>query len=132
VTNCVPFKGEAMNENLIEIYNRLRLQLKKYENPMITKFDMDSRYDLWSVKDVVIDGRKKKEVFFAGLIIQSSYVGFYYEEPEKMKELFNPELLKLLKGKSCFHIKKLNEGLEKEIEYALEKGYELYKERGWV
>ncbi len=125
-----------MNENLIEIYNRLKLQLKKYENPLIAKFDMDSRYDLWSVKDVVIGGRKKKELFFAGLIIQSSYVGFYYmpiyEEPEKMKKLFSPELLKLLKGKSCFHIKKLNEGLEKEIEYALEKGYELYKERGWV
>ncbi|HBV66926.1 MAG TPA: hypothetical protein DEF04_01160 [Clostridiales bacterium] len=125
-----------MNENLIEIYNRLKLQLKKYESPLIAKFDMDSRYDLWSVKDVVIDGRKKNEVFFAGLIIQSSYVGFYYmpiyEEPEKMKKLFSPELLKLLKGKSCFHIKKLNEGLEKEIEYALKEGYELYKERGWV
>lgn len=125
-----------MNENLIEIYVRLKNILKQYEEPLIARFDLDSRYDLWSVKDVVIDGRKKKEVFFAGLIIQSSYVGFYYmpiyAEPEKMKELFSPELLKLLKGKSCFHIKKLNEALEKEIEYALKEGYELYMEKGWV
>lgn len=125
-----------MTKDLIEIYKRLKVILKKYENPFVSKIDLDSKYDLWSIKDVIIDGRKKKEVWFAGLIIQSSYVGFYfmpiYTESEKMKSIFAPELLKLLKGKSCFHIKKLDEELEKQIEDALQKGYTLYVEKGWV
>jgi len=39
-----------------------------------------------------------------------------------VKDVFRPELLKLLKGKSCFHIKQLDANLEKQIKEALEKG----------
>jgi len=74
-------------------------------------------------------------VFFAGIIIQKSYVGFYfmpvYAEPE-VKQLFQPELISLLKGKSCFHIKKLEPILLSQIEDVLAAGFELYKKRGWV
>ena len=122
-------------ENLIEIFSRLKGILKKYENPLKPKFDLDSKYDLWSVKDVVIDGRKRKEVYFAGLIIQSNYVGFYFMPvytDTSLVDVFKPELLKLLKGKSCFHIKQLDTKLESQIEEALKKGYELYKKRGWI
>jgi hypothetical protein len=54
-----------------------------------------------------------------------------YAEPE-MKTVFDPKFLKLLKGKSCFHIKKLDEELLSMIESALAEGYKLYKEKGWV
>ena len=83
----------------------------------------------------MIDGRKRKEVFFAGLIIQKSYVGFYFMPiytDTDLKEIFKPELLKLLKGKSCFHIKKLDDELKRQIEEALEIGYELYKKDEWI
>lgn len=131
-----------MEKDLIKIYKRLKKILKKYENPLKPKMDLDSKsrrdefsYDLWSIKDVEIAGRKRKEVFFAGLIIQSKYVGFYYMPvyvDTSLTEVFKPELLKLLKGKSCFHIKSLDEKLEKQIAAALKKGYSLYKKRGWV
>lgn len=67
-----------MQEDLIKIYNELKPILKKYENPLIAKIDLDLRYDLWSVKDLVIEGKKRNEVAFAALIIQSSYIGFYF------------------------------------------------------
>ena len=124
-----------METNLIDIYKKLKKILKKYENPLIPKFDLDSKYDLWSFKDLEIDGRKRKEVYFAGLIIQSKYVGFYYMPvytDTTLKDVFKPELLSLLKGKSCFHIRKLDENLEKQIDDALKTGYELYKKRGWI
>ena len=82
-----------------------------------------------------IAGRKKKEVYFAGLIIQSKWVGLYYMPiytDASLADVFKPELLKLLKGKSCFRIKELDEELEAQIEDALQKGYELYKQRGWI
>ena len=124
-----------MQEELVKIYKRLKKLLKKYENPLTPKFDLDSKYDLWSFKELEIAGRKRKEVYFAGLIIQSSYVGFYFMPiytDTTLKKVFKPELLSLLKGKSCFHVKKLDDKLEKQIAQALEKGYKLYKKRGWV
>jgi len=124
-----------MEKDLIKIFNRLKKLLKKFEDPLKPKFDLDSKYDLWSFKDLVIAGRKRKEIYFAGLIIQSKYVGLYYMPiytDTSLKDVFKPELLKLLKGKSCFHIKQLDAGLEKQIERALEKGYALYKKRGWI
>jgi len=122
-------------QELVSIFKRLKKILKQYEKPLKPKIDLDSRYDLWSFKDLTIAGRQRKEVWFAGLIIQSSYVGFYfmpvYAAPE-MKKFFGPELLKTLKGKSCFHIKKLDGDLENQIKKALKTGYALYKKRGWI
>jgi len=127
--------SKKVDNDLKEIFKHVKELMKKYENPLIAKIDYDSRYDLWSVKDIVVEGRKRKEVYFAGLIMQSNYVGFYfmpvYTEAE-IKNMFSNDLLKLLKGKSCFHIKKLNEELEKQIADALEKGYLMYKEKNWI
>jgi hypothetical protein len=125
----------AMQDQLTEIFQRLKVLLKEYEGPFMPRFDLESKYELWSVKPLKIDERKRKEVFFAGLIIQRKYVGFYYmpiyTDPG-LKDVFKPELLTLLQGKSCFHIKELNSKLEKEIQKALKVGYRLYKRLGWV
>ena len=124
-----------MEKDLIKIYNRLKKILKKFENPLVAKFDLDSKYDLWSIKDIIIAGKKRKEVFFASIIIQSKYVGFYYMPiyiDTSLEKVFKPELLRLLRGKSCFHIKSLNETLEQQIDEALNLGYALYKKRDWI
>ena len=124
-----------MNNELISIFKKLKKILKKYENQLKPKWDLESKYDLWSQKPITIAGRKRKEVYFAGLIIQSNYVGFYYMPvyvKSDLKKVFQPKLLKLLKGKSCFHIKKLDATLEKQIKDALKKGFDIYKERGWA
>ena len=122
-------------KELVKIFNKLKKILKKYENPLKPKLDLDSKYDLWSFKDIETSGRKRKEIYFAGLIIQSKYVGFYYMPiytDTSLEKVFKPELLKLLKGKSCFHIKTLDKQLELQIEDALKKGYSLYKKRKWI
>jgi hypothetical protein len=117
------------------IFNQLRPLIARYSPPLLSKRDEPAYFDTWSIKDLVIDGRKRKEVFFAGLIIQKSYVGFYfmpvYTVPE-MRELFQPELLRLLKGKSCFHVRKVTPELLTQVSDALESGYKLYQQRGWV
>ncbi|OGU15721.1 MAG: hypothetical protein A2X61_08285 [Ignavibacteria bacterium GWB2_35_12] len=124
-----------MEKDLSKIYKRLKSILKKYENPLKPKMDLDGKYDLWSFKALEIEGRKRTEVYFAGLIIQSKYVGFYFMpvySDVNILDVFKPELLKTLKGKSCFHIKYLDDTLEKQIKEALEIGYKLYKKRGWI
>lgn len=124
-----------MDEGLSEIFARLKGRLRKYEGPLEARIDRPGRYELWSVKDIVIEGRERKEVYFAGLIVQSDYVGLYYMPvyiDAELKKVFPPELVKLLKGKSCFHIRALTPPLERQIAEALEQGYRLYKKRGWI
>jgi len=120
---------------LTEIFQRLKVLLKEYEGSLTPRFDLDSKYELWSIKHLEIERRKRKEVFFAGLIIQRKYVGFYfmpiYTDPG-LREVLKPELLKLLQGKSCFHIKMLDAKIEKQIRNALKIGFKLYKRLGWV
>lgn len=90
---------------------------------------------LVSQKPVEIYGRKRDELWFAGILVQKGYVGFYYmpvyAQPE-LKQVFKPELLKCLKGKSCFHIKKNDPVIMKQIKESLKVGYTMYKERGWL
>jgi hypothetical protein len=124
--------------DLTEIFDRLETLLARYVPPLAARTGgvTDKRdYQLWSERPVVVEGRKRAEIHFAGLIGQKGYVGFYfmpvYSHVEQ-KELFAPELLALLKGKSCFHVKRLDGGLEGHVRDALAQGFELYRERGWV
>ncbi|MDH5721558.1 MAG: DUF1801 domain-containing protein [Spirochaetia bacterium] len=123
------------SEELYAIFNELKKMISKYENRLFPKNDNKDRYELWSRKDIIIENRKRKEVYFAGIIKQKSYVGFYYMPvyvDTSLKDVFQPELLSLLKGKSCFHIKKLDSTIKKQIKFALKTGFSLYKKRGWV
>jgi hypothetical protein len=117
------------------VFTELKGLLKAYEPPFSPKRDKDGYYDLWSFKPLVIEGRKRNEVFFAGLIIRKDYVGLYYMPiyvDQELARVFQPELLALLKGKSCFHIKKLDEYLAGQIKIALALGFEAYVQRGWI
>ena len=122
---------------LLEIFNSLRPLVKPYEKGVIkAKIDIEGKYDLWAVKKSMAHGKMRDEVFFVALILQSSYVGFYfmpiYSNPEEIKPLLDPALLKCLKGKSCFHIKKTDAELLKQVKAALKVGYDQYKKNGWV
>jgi hypothetical protein len=121
-----------MKTDFIEIFQTIRAVLQPYTlQGFSNRINSETTFDLWSDIDVVIDGRKRNEVYFGAVMILKGHVGFY-AEPEKMKEVFDPGLLKLLKGKSCFHIKKLDDSLLASIESALAEGFRLYKEKGWV
>lgn len=125
-----------MKTDFIEIFQTIRAVLQPYATlGFSNRLNTETTYDLWSDKNVIIEGRKMNEVYFSAVIIHKGHVGFYYmpvyAEPE-MKRIFDPSLLKLLKGKSCFHIKKLDDALLGHIEDALAEGYKLYKEKAWV
>ena len=122
-------------ENLVTIFHELKQILAAYSPPLISKVDDDAHFDLWSVKPVEIAGRKRTEVYFAGLILYKTYVGFYFMPiyvESKLSTVFKPELLSLRKGKSCFHIKKLDAPLVEQIKAALQAGFEIYKQNQWI
>ncbi|WP_316820169.1 hypothetical protein [Pedobacter gandavensis] len=125
-----------MKTDLVEIFQTIRATMQSYEAMGFNnRVNSDTAYELWTEKEVLVQGKKRLGWFFASVVILKNDVGFYfmpvYVEPE-MKTTFDPKLLKHLKGKSCFHIKKLDFDLLSMIESALADGFKLYKEKGWV
>jgi hypothetical protein len=124
-----------MADNRLEIFGEIKKLLKKYEPPFTAVSDFESRYELVSKKAVVIDGRKKPEIYFGAVVIQGAYVGFYlmsvYCNPALTKKI-PAELKKLLKGKSCFHFKTIDATLKKQIAEVLKLSFDFYKKQGWV
>jgi hypothetical protein len=124
-----------MKSDLKDIFRTLKKELQKYEPRLTPKNNDDSHYDLWLIKELEIAGRKRKELYYAGIAIQSSYVGFYFMPVYGNKnaaKLFGPELMATLKGKACFHIKNLDNKLLIQIRDALKTGTQIYKKMGWA
>lgn len=121
-----------------EVFDQLHAMLKQYAPPFsaISGGVKNKRaFGLVSKKQVTIAGRERDEVYFAGVIEQKHYVGFYYMPvyaKPAMKKIFKPELLGLLKGKSCFYVKALPAELKQQIKDALDAGLAEYKKNGWV
>ena len=92
-------------------------------------------YQLYSEKPVVVEGRKRDEMYFAGLIQQKGSIGFYFfpvYSCEDVKAKLSPELLKHLDGKACFHFNQLTLELKKDVREALKVGLKAYRERKWI
>lgn len=126
----------AGQPELIPIFNELKKLIAPYaKGHLIVRGDQPGQYGLGSDKPIEVAGRKYDEVYFAGLLVQKGYVGFYfmpvYAEPSLIKQL-HPDLAKCLKGKSCFHIRKNDPELMRHIKDALKKGYDCYKQRDWI
>ncbi len=122
--------------DLVPIFNAIKALMLPYEKgDMKVEGGTGGQMQLINKRAVVIDGRKKDEMWFAGLLVQKGYVGFYYmpiyAEPE-MRKLFSPEFMKCLKGKACFHIKKNDPLLLADIGKALKVGFEKWKALNWI
>jgi len=120
---------------IVELFKQLKPLLERYSPPLIVKKDSDTSYELRSNKQVVIADKMTSEIFFAAFIVQKGYVGFYYSpiytHPEIRRNL-PPNLIKLLKGKSCFHITEESPELFVEIESALRFGFNFYKRKDLI
>jgi hypothetical protein len=128
--------------DLQQIFERLRSVLADHSPPFAARtggVNDKLDYQLWSDKDVVIDGRPRKEVYFAGLIVQKGYVGFYY-----MPVYAQPEIEQLF-ARSCSSSSRGSRASTSDawtttcsvrsagqIRDALDAGRRLYEERGWI
>lgn len=123
------------SDERLEIFQTLRTILSKYAPPLTATSDFEGRYELVSKKPSEFMGRKRPEMYFGSVIIQGNYVGLYlmhvYMSAAHLKKIA-PDLLKTLKGKSCFHIKTLDKNLIKQIEAAVKDGIDCYKKLGFI
>jgi hypothetical protein len=125
----------AGQPELVSVYDQIKKLITKYSKGNYKVIaDKPGHYELYYGKEVEISGRKYPEVSFASLLVQKGYVGFYFFPvyiDVSLKNRIKPELLKTLKGKTCFHIKKEDPVLLKQINETLEAGHKFYTDRGW-
>lgn len=123
------------NRDLLPLFEELKAMLEPYAARFEVRVDEPGHYELWSRANMAPSGKPHKEPYFAGLIIQKSYVGLYYmpiyTDP-KISVSIGPDLLPTLHGKSCFYIKKLTPELREQIQAALTLGEETYAAKGWA
>ncbi|MEO1441278.1 MAG: hypothetical protein AAFV33_12820, partial [Chloroflexota bacterium] len=95
-----------------------------------------ARIEVNTCKPIEIAGRKQDYVNLITVIPQKHHVGFYYMPvyiEESMKATLSEPMAKMLKGKSCFHVKApLSPAIESEIETLIQAGVTLYEQKGWV
>jgi len=137
----MPAPPKAKTVPLESVYETLHQLLSRYAPPFkIRSGTIRAKKDLHLTvpKAVVIPGAyggKPTELAMASIILQKGYVGFYftpiYMNPG-LKSKLAPSLTKLLKGKTCFYIKKLDPDLARNIEIALRLGTTFFQERGWL
>ena len=124
-----------MNADFQTIFDQLKQLLVKHAPPLTVKADKSDSYQLYSVKDLVITGKKVSEVYFAGVQIQKNFVGFYFFPIYTHPQMFTDtpeELRKCLKGKSCFNVKKTDATALKQFEKLIKQGFKVYKQEKWI
>ena len=124
-----------MEDEKQKIFLELRSILSSYVPPLVVRIDEETRYDVYGSKTVQVGKTKKDGIYFASIIIQKHHVGFYFFPIYTHRDRFDdvPEnLMKLLKGKSCFHLKRFDENIFDDIKWIMDKGMNIYKEEGWI
>lgn len=120
-------------KDLHEIQSFLKGLLQEYKNVLKETANTSDKYEVSGTVEAM-QGRKKVEgIYFASIVPKPKDIRFYffpcYTHKDQLGEL--PEnLQKALKGKSCFHIKKMTDDFRNNMKMLVEKSVELYQKDG--
>ena len=120
-----------------EIFEKIKSALQKQSPPMVISKSTSENFELIGNKPVPYGSKKTiaPGMFFCSLIICKDMVSFHFFPiymKRKMFEPLIPNMIRLLKGKSCFNFKKTEQVNEKELTALLKKGIEAWKKLGYM
>lgn len=122
-------------KDLEEIKSRLRKILLDEQPTLRMRKDTDAVLEACGTKEVMQGKQKVDGHYFASIMPKPKDVRFYFfpiythvDEYEWVPD----SVRKMLKGKSCFHIKSLDSDSEKAIKKMVKNGVKLYKKDGLI
>ena len=119
-----------MKTELPDIQEALEHLLSAHVPPLRIRVDSDTNFEVAGTK-ATMQGRQQVEGhYFANIVPKPKDIRLYFFPIYTHAEEFGPlsgELQKCLKGKSCFHLKKLSAELETEIREMIANGVRLYE-----
>ncbi len=125
------------NESKKQLFEALKLALKKLSPPMAISKDKTGVFELIGNKPVPYGSKKTivPGMYFSSVVARKDSVNLYffplYFHYHHYKEI-SPSILKCLKGKTCFHFKKPEQINEKELNAMLKKGVQAWKKMGYM
>jgi hypothetical protein len=119
-----------------EILDKLKTALLKCTPPMVVSKQSENGMELMGNKPVPYGYNKKivPGMYFSSFVVRKDMVSFYFFPmymADGFKELI-PNMIKALKGKTCFNIKKPEQVNEKELAALLKKGVAAWKKQGYM
>lgn len=124
-----------MKTTTSEINETLKEILRSHVAPLKIRFETEANFEVAGTKETMQGKQKVDGMYFASVVPKEKDVRLYffpiYTHPKEFETV--PEnLKKCLKGKSCFHFKKLDAELEKEIAAMVKTGVEIFKKNDLV
>ncbi|WP_264790013.1 DUF1801 domain-containing protein [Aureispira anguillae] len=124
-----------MKTEIAEIRDHLVDLLKIHQANFTITSDQIEKFEVTGTIKTMQGKKQVDGIYFATVIPKPKDVRLYffpiYTHVDQFKNL--PEnLRKCLKGKSCFHIKKMDDALEVAIKELIDKGVQIYQEVGWL
>jgi hypothetical protein len=124
-------------ETKAEIFETLKKILLKHCKPLVVCKNKEDNFEV--IGNIETTYGYKKEIvpgmYFASIAIRTDSIVFYFFPTYMHEEIFKPlapNTWKCLKGKTCFHFKKLEQIDTKEINALMETGIKSFKKQGWV
>jgi hypothetical protein len=123
-----------MTKDLTEIRQKLTEILKGHLPPLRIENDSEENFVVHGNKETMQGKKKVDGIYFASVVPKAKDVRLYYFPAYTHPEDFarSEQLQKFLKGKSCFHIKWLDDTLEQEIRDMVASGVKAFQADGWV
>ena len=124
-----------MKTAINDIRETLKGMLESFLGPLRVRVDKESNFEVNGTVEAPQGKKIVQGIYFSSIVPKEKDVRFYfypaYTHPKEFEDL-SEALLKCKKGKSCFHIKYLDNALEDEIKAMVAKAIEVYKKEGWL
>jgi len=124
-----------MKTEIAEIRESLKNTLEDFLGPLKVRVDKPSNFEVNGTIEAPQGKKMVQGIYFSSIVPKEKDVRFYfypaYTHPEEFQDI-SDRLLKFKKGKSCFHVKYLDEELELEIKQMVSKAIDLYRKDGWL
>ncbi|MEO0898970.1 MAG: hypothetical protein AAFY71_21340 [Bacteroidota bacterium] len=124
-----------MKTEVTEIQETLKDIMREHLGPLRIRHDNERNFEVCGTFETMQGKQKVDGYYFASIMPKPKDVRLYFFPVYTHVDNYGPlpeKLNKALKGKSCFHIKKLDEELEGQIREMVAKGIELYKKDGLI
>ena len=121
--------------DLEDIRTSIHEMLKDPVPPLRIRKDNDTEFEVAGTKPAMQGKQKVDGYYFASVVPKPKDIRLYffpiYTHPKEF-EWLSDGLRKCLKGKSCFHIKRLDDQLIQEVDKMIKTGIDAYVKDGLI
>jgi len=124
-----------MTTEINEIKEKLKNILKTHLGSLKVRVNKTTNFEVNGTIEAPQGKKIVQGIYFSSIVPKEKDVRLYfypaYTHPDEFSGL-SERLTKFKKGKSCFHVKFLDEELEIEIKQMINKAINVYRKEGWL